>query len=262
MNFTPFSIRQRIGLPLFILLTVAAFGAESIDSVQKSAADWAKIRSETVRLETEWKLRRELMGSTITALQERFKFLETNKDALMAKTAGDRKTLTDLAAKQEEAAKSMDAVGEKLGQINQRLIQLLPSLPPRLAQALELPYRSLADTSISAGERTQLMVRILNRCAQFNKTITFAEEVMNPENEATPRMMEVLYWGLSHGYALDRSTGKAYLGQPSAKGWAWDPAAGETEHISRLIAVYKDQADPDFVETSARVSAFPAEVTP
>lgn len=262
MNSPLFRTQCRRALLVIALVPLLARAEETIDSVQQAATEWARIRIETVRLDTEWTAQRRLLESSIGALKERIGFLEERRDALAAKTAADRRTAAELNDKNTAAGRTMDAVTAQLDLFSGQLARLRPWLPPRLAQALELPYRTLADSATSPSERAQLIVRVLNRCAQFNKTITFAEEVMDPEGSATPRMMEVLYWGLSHGYALDRSGGKAYFGHPTAPGWAWEPLPGQGGHVAQLIAIHQDKADPEFVEVPVRVSSFPAEPKP
>jgi hypothetical protein len=100
----------------------------------------------------------------------------------------------------------------------------------------------------------QFVTTILNRCAQFNKSITYGDEPVTPPGETDRRMLEVIYWGASHAYALDRAGGKAYFGSPGAQGWNWEPAPGADRSIAQLIAIYRDKADPEFVEVPAHVS--------
>jgi hypothetical protein len=98
----------------------------------------------------------------------------------------------------------------------------------------------------------QYALTVLNRCAQFNRTITCGEEVVTVDGAA--KSLEVIYWGLSHGYALDRSAGKAWLGTPSSGRWQWEPLDGAVREVTRLIDIYHDKADPEFVMVPARLS--------
>lgn len=254
--------RSRSFSAVGVCLFAAAFrahAADSIESVEKIAGEWAKIRMETVRLEAEGKSRREMLESSLVALQERVRFLESRRDAILTKTASDRQTLAELKDAHAAAGKTMGEIAHRLDGLAVALLRLRPSLPPRLSQALELPYRSLADPATSPGDKVQLIVKVLNRCAQFNKTVTLADEALSPENTAESRLLEVLYWGLSHGYALDRVNGKTYFGHPGEAAWVWEPLPDQAEKISALIAIYQDKADPVFVEVPTRVSEFPAE---
>ena len=132
-----------------------------------------------------------------------------------------------------------------------KVVEMRPSLPPRLSEALELPYRSLANAGLAPGERMQLAMTVLNRCALFNRTVTCGDEVLTISGEQGAKSLEVIYWGLSHAYALDRAAGKAWYGAPGARGWQWDPSPAAVRPVVNLMAVYNDKADPDFVAVPA-----------
>jgi hypothetical protein len=63
----------------------------------------------------------------------------------------------------------------------------------------------------------QLAMTVLNRCALFNRTVTCGDEVLTISGEQGAKSLEVIYWGLSHAYALDRAAGKAWYGAPGAR---------------------------------------------
>lgn len=247
-------------LRLLVLLSglaaAAASGAEpsatSVAAVQKAVSDWAKVRQETVRLESTWETERQLLHSTLKAMQERAQTLAEEKKTLAAKTAGERTALTTLAAENAASQAALDAAAARLAKVGDQLAELRPSLPPRLSRALDLPYRSLSDPKLSPGERMQFIMTILNRCAQFNGTISYDEEPLALPGETGTRLLEVIYWGASHAYALDRSGGKAYLGVPGGKGWAWEPLDAVAP-VTELIAIYREKSDPHFVEVPARL---------
>jgi len=225
-----------------------------IDSVRQVVTEWAKVRAETVRLEEDWRSERELLVSTQRALQEQVARLENEKQALAAGTAAERDSLADLAARNAAAQDSLKAAGQRLETIAAQLIALRRWLPPRLAEALELPYRSLANPALAPTERMQIVTTLLNRCTQFDRTITYGEEVLAVPGESAGKMFEVIYWGVSHGYALDRSAGKAWFGSPGPQGWAWEPMPAAAAGVARLIAIYRDKADPQVVLVPARIT--------
>ncbi len=222
--------------------------------MRQVVTEWSKVRGETVRLEEDWRVERELLQSTRRALQEQVTRLENEKRALEASTATERDSLAELAAGNAAAQASLKSAGQRLEAMAAQLIALRPWLPPRLSQALELPYRSLADPALSPTERMQLVTTLLNRCTLFDRSITYGEEVIAVPGETENRMLEVIYWGVSHGYALDRTAGKAYFGSPGAKGWAWEPIPAMAAQIGRLITIYRDKGDPVAVEVPARIT--------
>ena len=100
----------------------------------------------------------------------------------------------------------------------------------------------------------QLAMTVLNRCAQFNASIEQDQETIQFEGEPTPVSVDVIYWGLSHGYALDRVRNRAWLGSPGGGRWHWEPI-DNVEAVAKLIAVRMDAADPELVAVPARVDA-------
>lgn len=228
--------------------------ADSLDTVEKSASEWVKLRVETTRLETEWRNERGLLESMVEAMKERATALEEKRDLAKAKTAADRQELDAMRTKNVAAAEDLQAAEARLKAMNERLLALRPALPPRLSEALELSFRSLADDALPLGERMQLTTTVLNRCAQFNRLVSTGEDVLTLEGEPTAKSFEAIYWGLSHGYAIDRMTNKAWLGAPENGVWKWQPRPEAFPAVAQLIAIAQDKADPDFVSVPATIA--------
>jgi len=236
---------------LALLLAPLRAEPDPLEPAEKAAGDWIKIRLETSRLEGEWLSDRPLLESTVGGLQERATTLEEKMNRVKAKTAKDRDDIDVLKAKEKAAADDLHEVDARLQALISKLIGLRRALPPRLSEALEESYRSLAGKDNGAGERMQLAMTMLNRCEQFNRTITYGEDVLSIDAASGAKSLEVIYWGLSHAYALDRAAGKAWYGSPGPKGWQWEPLADEAGAVGELIAIYNDKADPAFVSLPA-----------
>lgn len=249
-------LRRAYGLILMagtLILPVRA--ADPIEEVGKTASEWVKTRAETSRLATAWTQDRQLLTSTTNGLKERTTQLTEKRDHLLAVTADERTEQANLAAKLTESRENLRATDARLLALTDRVLHLRPMLPPRLSEALEMSYRSLGNKEASSGERMQWVTTILNRCAQFNLSITQEEEVLTLAGEPGPKSVEVIYWGLSHAYALDRTTNKAWFGAPGASRWEWEPLAGTAPSIATLIAIRHDKDTPQLVTVPARLKA-------
>jgi|CZKI01.1.fsa_nt_gi hypothetical protein len=253
MNMSPLHAIRLLLLPSVLL--AAALGAEPdadpLGPGGKAASDWIKTRLETARIESAWTSEQPLLGSTVNGLIERAQTLEGKRDLLKATTARDREEIEMLEAKNKTAADDLHAAEARLQALIGKLIDLRPSLPPRLSEALDLSYRSLGNSRLGIGERMQLAMTILNRCSLFNRSVTCGDEVLTIDGEQGAKSLEVIYWGLSHGYALDRAAKRAWYGAPGPRGWQWEPSPDAVRPVEKLIAVYNDKADPDFVHVPA-----------
>ncbi|HZZ20918.1 MAG TPA: DUF3450 family protein [Opitutaceae bacterium] len=258
MNVIPHRRTRWLILPGIALALIARAAPSDNDPMQpgeKAAGEWIKVRLETARLETEWLSDKPLLESTVLGLKDRAQTLEEKRALLLSQTAKDREEIATMQGKNKDAAEDLHAAESRLQALDAKLTGLRPFLPPRLSDALELSYRSIGNTGLAMGERMQLSMTMLNRCLQFNRTVTSGEEVLSVDGENTAKSLEVIYWGLSHGYALDRKAGKAWYGSPGPQGWRWQPLSGASEQISRLLAVYNDKADPDFIAVPATLSS-------
>jgi hypothetical protein len=253
MNVPPLHRYRWLLLPA-LTLGLAARAAPEDDGLatgEKAAGEWIKVRLETARLETAWTSERPLLESTVNGLKDHAQTLEEKRDLLLSQTAKDREDIATMQGKNKEASDDLDATQARLHALTAKLNDLRPFLPPRLSEALELSYRSLENAGLGAGERMQLTMTMLNRCLLFNRTVTSGEEVLTIEGEDGAKSFEVIYWGLSQGYALDRKAGKVWYGSPGPKGWKWEPLSGAAGPVEKLVSIYNDKADPDFVVVPA-----------
>ncbi len=243
-------------LPTLLLASAvgAAPGADPLEVGEKAASEWIKTRLETARIESAWISERPLLESTVNGLKERAATLEEQRDLANARSARDREEIEMMQAKNKAAEDDLHAAETRLGELVGKLIELRPTLPPRLSDALDLSYRSLGNPGLGPGERMLLAMTVLNRCLQFNRTVTCEEEVLAIGGEDSAKSLEVIYWGLSHGYALDRKSGKAWYGSPGPRGWQWEPRPDSVDAVTKLIAVYNDKTDPAFVAVPATLS--------
>jgi hypothetical protein len=242
------------------LLAPRAIAADSVESVQKAASEWAELRAETVRLESDWQWQRETLTASLTGLNARITTLEQEREEIKATITREEGGSGDLVQRNAEATAALETIEQRLQTTVTRIEHLRPFLPPRLSQALELPYRSIRDEKLGPAERMQHLMTIFNRCGAFNKSITVGEEELKLEGEESARLLEVIYWGLAYGYALDRSRSRAYFGHPGSAGWVWEPRPASAADVALLIDIHSETSDPAFVGVPTRVSEpFPAQ---
>lgn len=227
-----------------------AASTDSVDALAKLSLDWVRIRAEAARAESAWSAQRELLDSTVNALEERARELESKRDLLKAKTAKERGELDNLEVENQRLLEQFGRLEKALKSVDERLVKLRPHLPPRLSQALELAFRSLTVQDLAPGDRMAHTITVINRCAQFDRVVTFGEEIVAPPGEAAPKLLQTVYWGLSHGYAYDRGGRRAWIGSPGPEGWAWAPCADEAS-IRALIATFDEKTEPTFVAVPA-----------
>ncbi len=247
-----FSPQRLLAVAIALCAFVAhATPADPVDTLAKLSLEGGKIRAETARLETDWANQRELLNSTVKAFEERAHELAAKRDLLKAKTAKDRSELEEQEVENRRMAVDLKKLEDQLRTLSDRLATLRRRFPPRLSQALELPLQSLANPNLPAGERMAHTMTVINRCVQFNRCITFGEEIVTAPGEPKPKLLQTVYWGLSHGYAYDKTARKAWFGAPGPDGWQWTACNESESAIRELIASFDEKAEPHYVPVPA-----------
>lgn len=236
------------------LLSTAIAHATPLKQVQTAAAEWADLRSETTRIETDWIAERALLEASITNLNGQAEQLELQRDTLVAETAKDRQELERLTAANQLRAAQLTAASDRIEKLATELNVMRPALPPRLSAALDLPFISIQSPDLSPADRMRHTMAILNRCQQFDRTFVLAEEVLSTAPGQEPRLLEVVYFGLAQACALDRSAGEAFMGRPVDGVWRWEKVPGLEDAAARLIAVRLDDIPPEFVELPTQIT--------
>ncbi len=230
-----------------------AYGDEQValEKLQALSVEWVRLRSQTIREEETWRGEQRLLNGTVASLQLQVEALTHRSKAAASRRAENRQQLADLRQGQAALASELCDLDQAMQRLTKQISAFRPQLPPRLSDALELPFRSLGDPQVPLAERTQYIVSILTRCLQFDRKVTYAEEKITvPGGEV--RLLQVLYWGLSHAYALDATNHRAYFGQPGDGAWNWTALTAGADAVEQLIAVRKERADPTFVMVPAR----------
>ncbi len=240
-----------------MLVLAGSVHADAPDANEALVRDWIKTRMEVARLKSDWAYGQRLMATTLHQLDERADDLEKQLADRKAKRADEAKDLEALRAKKTDALASETQVNAAVAGIASQVLALRPTLPPRLSDALDVAYSSLGRADLSAADQMQLSMSILNRCIQFDHTITCGEEVISPNGEARAKMLEVIYWGLSQGYAVDRPAHHAWRGSVQAGHWTWQALPDGAAEIAQLVDICNDKAEPVFVAVAAQVKKSP-----
>lgn len=253
-SFTPLFLRSILAALLPGGAGLSAADAVPAARLEVLSLELIKLRAETVRVETAWATERGLLSGMVQSMAERAAAKEDEVRRLEAKYTEEQTELAKLTQLVGQGSRSVAALEPEAMKLAQRLASLRPALPPRLSAALELPYRSLDDSEVGVSERLQYLTTILNRCGQFNRTITYGEEVLMIEPSHPAQVVEVIYWGLGCGFALDRRNGRGWLGVPRDGEWEWLEQPGSADGIARLIGIHLGEQDPDWVGMPGRIT--------
>lgn len=259
MNKTPPWPRWRLFLYALLVPSLPVLGDDPIEAGRKSATEWIRLELEVARLAAAWDSQRGVLEASIQALEQRRDALRQQRDLLRARAATEARLAREADERNAAASAVVESTDRRLAELAARLRHLRPYLPPRLSAGLDAACRSIDDAKLPASERLSIAVSILNRSLQFDRSITFSEEVISTDSSV---VMEVIYWGLGQACALDRGGGVAFIGHPGEGGWQWEKHPEIAPAVARLIDVHQEAAEPELVEVPARLADVPPAPAP
>lgn len=216
---------------------------------------WVETRRLTAQERQDWRVGREV-------LRERIDLVRREIAALQEKTAQATNEVTDV----EKKLAAMTAEGERLksaasgmqttvAQLETGMRGLLIRTPDPVRERIKplsarLPKDSEA-TKITAPERLQVVLGILNELTKANSEINLAMEIRSmPDGRSTE--VRAVYVGLAQAYYVS-AKGDAGIGRPGDAGWDWQPDNTLAPTVSDVIQIMQNKASPRFVPLPVKI---------
>jgi len=231
-------------------------GESSLDLTRTTLEKWVEVRQQIGRTQTDWEADREtlhqmsaLLGRELQVVGEQAAKLSTNS--------------VQVEKERLQAEESLQAANEHLEKVRQfaanfegQIPQLIPRLPAPLQDLLKPWLNRLpadpASTKMTAAERIQVIVAILNELDKFNNGLTIASEKRrNDQGEEVA--VETIYVGLGTAYFVNDAGDFAGLGSPGAGGWEWTARPALAATVREVIRIYRNERPARFVSLPATI---------
>jgi len=192
--------------------------------------------------------RLDLVKSEVTTLEEKIRQAES--------TVGEANRRRDELLAENERLKAVGAqLGDGVTGMESRLKELLDSVPqPIRTKLLPLSQRipeDPANTRVSAAERFQNVLGILNELNKANNEITTGYEV-HTLADGRPSEVQAIYVGLAQAYYVSAS-GEAGIGRPGADGWKWESSKAVAGDVLMALEILQGKQTPAFVALPVRI---------
>lgn len=229
-------------------LHTRAQDSNALPTLDALVRQWVALRQETAAETRVWQ-EQESQWRTEIALVER------ERDALTAEIAA-------ASIQQQTHAESQLAISAREARLETMRQDLLPILdraeadlrrwPPRIPPPLmppladgfaRLPATHAEALQVGAARRLQLILSLYAQLEDLNQRVHATKQMLD-DGSGGRREMDVLYLGLSRGYAVSADNQWAAVGIPATDGWRWEahPEIGKT--VSDLIAMQRRERAP------------------
>jgi hypothetical protein len=192
--------------------------------------------------------RLDLVKREITALQDKIRDVEVGIEEA-------NKKRRELDAEQDQYKAAGARLAEAVTAMEGEVRGLSRMLPEPMRERLQPLYQRIPEdpsrTRVSAAERFQNVLGILNEINKANHEITVSYEVRNLA-DGKPAEVRVLYLGLAQAYYVS-ARGEAGVGRPGPEGWIWEAGQVASAPILRVLEILQGKHSAAFVPLPAKI---------
>jgi hypothetical protein len=216
---------------------------------------WVETRQLISSTRADWQSAQQALGLNAQLFQQELRRVREQTEKLSTNN-------TQVAKEQDEASRAKRDLEDALKKVRDlatdfesRVRNLLPGLPAPLQQTVQpLAARIPTDenTRLSAAERIQTIVGILNEVDKFNSAVTVTNE-RRGDARGDEVNVDTIYLGLAVAYFVEPSEKLAGFGAPTADGWKWTIDSKIAPQVKEMIAMYRNQKPAGFVSLPIQI---------
>jgi hypothetical protein len=236
--------------------TAQAGRADAVGPAQTAIQKWVETNALISREARDWAVAKDaLTASTDVAKRE---IVATQKKIAEAEAdiaAADTKR-AELVATNEREQQTAAALEQRIGALEQRVLQTLPRLPDPLREKLKALTQLIPAADATErpplGNRYATVVGVLNELHKWNREITVTSEVRALPDSSSVEVA-VAYVGLGQAFYTGANGRVAGTGSATADGWVWRPANELAPRVQQTIAVFRNEQPATFVQLPVQV---------
>jgi len=245
----------RLGILLLLLPAARGQGADKyLIETRSTLEKWVETRQLVSKVRTDWQTDKETIQQTIALFDRELKAIEEQMAKVSTNSAQVDKERMEAEAQQKTAKESIERAREFATGFEGQLTRVVPKLPLPLQDIVKPLLNRLpsdaATTKMSAAERVQVVIGILNEVDKFNNAVTiFSEKRKNDKGEELS--VETVYIGLGAAYFVSDAGDFAGMGTAGANGWEWTIKPDLGDAVREVIRIYKNERPARFIPLPA-----------
>ena len=252
------------GLLILILAGATARPGEDtpdtgkLEALDELTAQWMQLRTTIAREKQDWKEQHRHVNSEIDLLQKRVTDLTSQINDLTERTEAADKDRTELVARSGQLKAVVSRLRDVFSHAESELRKWRARIPPGLRATLTTRFDALPESekeaaALALGRRARTIVALYTEIESLQNGIHNTRETLEA-SKGRRRQMDVLYLGLARGFAVSRDKTWAAVGNPSEKGWTWQPAPESAAAIRQAIDIYSRQETARLIRLPLDVS--------
>jgi hypothetical protein len=226
-------------------------GGEPLSDARSVLETWVQTRQLIARTRSDWQADRDALEQTVGLYERELKMIEEAMSKVSTNQTQVVKERDDAEALKRASTEALDrakAAATELEAGTKETVRLLPApLQDLVKKELARLPADPANTRMSAAERIQVLVGILNEIDKFNNAVNvFSEKRANAKGEAIA--VQTLYVGLGAAYFVNDTADFAGAGVPGKDGWRWTIQSELAPTVQDALKIYRNERSARFVK--------------
>jgi transposase-like protein len=225
----------------------------SLEETRLTMGKWIETQQIMSKERKDWQQGKEILVGRLELVKQEVATLEEKIAEAESSVAEADKKRNELLAENDRLKAASTQLTEAVTTMEGEVRRMFTTLPEPIQTKLQPLYQRIpedaATTRVSAAERFQNVLGILNELNKANNEITVNYEIHNLA-DGKPSEVQAIYVGLAQAYYVS-ARGEAGIGRPSAAdeggGWKWEPSKAVAPDVLMALEILQGKHTPAFV---------------
>lgn len=210
---------------------------------------WIETQQIISKERKDWEQGKEILTGRLELVKNEIAILQGKIQEAQASVGEVEKKRAELVAENDRlkgiGATLTEAATRLEGEIKPLLTQTPDPIRSKLEQLIQRIPEDPATTKVTAPERFQNIIGILNELTRANNEINVSYEVHELAG-GKPSEVQAIYIGLAQAYYVSGGR-EAGIGRPTADGWKWEPSKAVAGDLVMALEILQGKHSPAFV---------------
>jgi len=243
----------RLALCVVLAGAIYAVAQNPLNETRSALEKWVEARQLVSKTKADWQSDKDLIEQTRTLFERELHAVEEQMTKLGTNNAQVEKERTEAETLKTSSTESLERARKFSSEMEAQLKKLIPQLPQPLQEILKPLLNRLPtdpNSRMTAAERVQIIVGMLNELDKFNSGVSIFSE-KRKDQQGQEVAVETVYVGLGAAYFVNASGDFAGTGTPGPTGWEWSTQTQLAASVREVIQIYRNERPARFVSLPA-----------
>jgi len=247
-------ISVTLGLFAYPMVVIAQEPLATTHTLQALVAKWVDLRREAALEKENWDEQKAQLEQERSLLLKEKKMLEEEIVQARKEQTQVETERVELLQGKEVSQKVLDECLPAITRAEANLKKWQVMVPPSLSASLSTFFDRLPRASgKSVSQRLQVILSIYGEIERLQHNVHIVKETLKTDSDSLQEM-DVIYLGLTQGFAVSQDNKIAGISLPSPDGWKWQWKNEIAPEVRKAIAFYRREQMADFVHLPLKIT--------